>query len=179
MPRIPTVTRDSLPADKQAAYDAIAESRGHVAGPFPVLLNSPEVASRIGRLGHYLRYESTLKPHIRELAILTVAREFDCQYAWTSHDPLARQAGVRDEAITALRDGKAPDGLTAEEAAIVRYGQELVRHRRVSEPTFQAVLKQLGVQGITELTATMGYYTMLGFSLNAFDVQPEKPLLPV
>jgi len=65
MPRIPTVTRDSLPADKQAAYDAIAESRGHVAGPFPVLLNSPEVASRIGRLGHYLRYESTLKPHIR------------------------------------------------------------------------------------------------------------------
>ncbi len=49
---------------------------------------------------------------IRELAILTVAREFDCQYAWTSHDSLARQAGVRDEAIAALRDRKAPQGLT-------------------------------------------------------------------
>jgi 4-carboxymuconolactone decarboxylase len=179
MPRIPIVTRDSLPADKQAVYDAIAESRGIVSGPFPVLLNSPEAASRIAKLGHYLRYESSLKPSIRELAILTVAREFDCQYAWTSHDPLAREAGVRHEVIAALRDGKAPEGLTDEEAAIVRYGQELVRHRRVSEPTFQAVLKQLGVQGITELTATMGYYTMLGFSLNAFDVQPEKPLLPV
>jgi 4-carboxymuconolactone decarboxylase len=179
MPRIPVVTRESLPANKQAVYDAIAESRGVVSGPFPVLLNSPEVASRIGKLGHYLRYESSLKPSIRELAILTVAREFDCQYAWTSHDSLAREAGVRDEVIAALRDRKAPEGLTDEEAAIVRYGQELVRHRRVSEPTFQAVLKQLGVQGITELTATMGYYTMLGFSLNAFDVQPEKPLLPV
>jgi 4-carboxymuconolactone decarboxylase len=178
MPRIPAVTRDSLPPNQQSIYDAIGESRGRVSGPFPVLLNSPEVASRIATLGHYLRYESTLKPMIRELAIMTVAREFDCQYAWTSHDPLARQEGVREEAITALRDRKAPLGLTEEEAEIVRYGQELVRNRRVSEVTFQAVLKRLGQQGITELTATMGYYAMLGFALNAFDVQPEEPLLP-
>jgi 4-carboxymuconolactone decarboxylase len=179
MPRIPAVTREDLPPDKRSIYDVIGESRGRVSGPFPVLLNSPEVASRIASLGHYIRYESTLKPMIRELAILTVAREFDCQYAWTSHDALARQAGVRDEAMTALRDRKAPQGLTEEEADIVRYGQELVRNRRVSDATFQAVLKRLGEQGITELTATMGYYTMLGFALNAFDVQPENPLLPV
>ena len=179
MPRIPPVTRESLPPDKRSLYDAIGESRGQVSGPFPVLLNSPEVASRIAILGHYIRYESTLKPMIRELAIMTVAREFDCQYAWTSHDPLARQAGVRDEAITALHDRKAPQGLTEEEAEIVRFGQELVRSRRVSDATFQAVLKRLGQQGITELTATMGYYTMLGFTLNAFDVQPEGPLLAV
>jgi 4-carboxymuconolactone decarboxylase len=86
---------------------------------------------------------------------------------------------VRDGAITALRDRTAPQSLTEEEADIVRYGQELVRNRRVSEATFQAVIKRLGVQGITELTATMGYDTMLEFALNAFDVQPEKPLLPV
>jgi 4-carboxymuconolactone decarboxylase len=61
----------------------------------------------------------------------------------------------------------------------VRHGQELIRHHRVSDATFQAVLKQLGVQGITELTATMGYYAMLGFALNALEVAPEKPLLPV
>jgi 4-carboxymuconolactone decarboxylase len=122
MPRIPTVMRDSLPADQQAAYDAIAERRGQVSGPFPVLLNSPEAASRIARLGHYLRYASILKPSTRELAVMTVAREFDCQYAWTSHAPPARQAGVRDEAITALRNGQAPEGLTEEDAAIVRYG---------------------------------------------------------
>jgi 4-carboxymuconolactone decarboxylase len=179
MPRIPTVTRESLPPDKRSIYDAIGESRGYVSGPFPVLLNSPEVASRIATLGHYIRYQSTLKPMIRELAILTMAREFDCQYAWTSHDFLARQAGVRDEAIAALRDRKAPQGLTEEETDVVRYGQELVRNRRVSEATFQAALKRFGNQGIAELTATMGYYTMLGFALNAFEVQPEKPLLPV
>jgi 4-carboxymuconolactone decarboxylase len=99
---------------------------------------------------------------IRRLAILTVAREFDCQYAWTSHDSLARQAGVRDEAIAALRDRKAPQGLTEEEADIVRYGQELVRNRRVGDVTFQAVINRLGQQGITELTATRGTIRCLG-----------------
>jgi 4-carboxymuconolactone decarboxylase len=179
MPRLPPVTRDSLPPDQQSIYDAIGQSRGLVAGPFPVLLNSPEVAGRIAALGHYIRYESTLQPMIRELAIMAVARAFDCQYAWTSHDPMARQAGVRDEAITSIHDRRAPQGLTAEEADIVRYSQELIGNRRVSDATFQAVLKRLGPQGITDLTATMGYYALLGFALNAFDVQPEQPLLPV
>jgi len=95
-------------------------------------------------LGHYIRYESTLKPMIRELAVMTVGREIDCQYAWTSHDSLARQAGVCNEAITALRNRNAPQGLTAEEADIVRYGQELICNRRVSEATFQAVPTRLG-----------------------------------
>jgi len=51
--------------------------------------------------------------------------------------------------------------------------------RRVSDATFRAVLKRLRPQGLTELTVTMGCYAMLEFALNAFDVQPEQPLLPV
>lgn len=84
---------------------------------------------------------------------------------------------MREEALSAIRDRKAPQGLTEEEAEIVRYVQELVRNRRVSEATFQAVRKRLGQQGITELTATIGYYAMLGCALYASDVQPETPLL--
>jgi hypothetical protein len=54
-----------------------------------------------------------------------------------------------------------------------------VRNRRVGNTTFEAVLKRFGNQGIAELTAAMGYYTMLGFALNTFEVQREKPLLPM
>jgi hypothetical protein len=78
-----------------------------------------------------------------------------------------------------LRDRKAPQGLTAGEADVVRCGKELVRNRRVGNTTFEAVLKRFGNQGIAELTAAMGYYTMLGFALNTFEVQREKPLLPM
>ena len=37
-----------------------------------------------------------------------------------------------------------------------------------------------GEQGVTELTATMGYYGMLACALNAFEVEPapDAPSLP-
>ena len=54
MPRIPPVTRMVCP--KQAAAPRRHwRCREHVFGPFPVLLDSPEVDSRIATLGHYPR----------------------------------------------------------------------------------------------------------------------------
>ncbi|MBI4639698.1 MAG: carboxymuconolactone decarboxylase family protein [Candidatus Tectomicrobia bacterium] len=183
MARIPAITqKESLPPHQQQIYDAIAESRGRISGPFTILLNSPEVAGRVAHLGAYIRFQSTLKPMIRELAILTTARELNCQYEWTAHVPLARQAGVREEAIASVGNRKAPEDLTSEEALIVQYGQELFRTQHVSDATFQKALAEFGVQGITELTATMGYYGMLAFALNTFEVElgpGVTPLLPL
>jgi 4-carboxymuconolactone decarboxylase len=181
MARIRQVTtKDQLPSSKGHIFDAIAESRGRVAGPFSVLLNSPEAAGRIAHLGTYLRFESRLFPAERELAILTTSREFDCDYEWSAHEPLARRAGVRDEAIGVIASRGPLTRLTKNEAIIVRYGRELFRKRRVSDRTFEAAKARLGEQGVTELTATMGYYAMLACALNAFQVEPAPgtPRLP-
>jgi 4-carboxymuconolactone decarboxylase len=136
----------------------------------------------MARLGHYLRFESVLPPALRELVILTIAREVDSQVEWTAHEPLARQAGVRAEAIVAVRDRHAPAGLTEKEALMVCYGQELVRQHQVSTATFQAALQRLGAQGIIDLTVTVGYYALTGLVTNALDIQlgaGRQPLLPV
>lgn len=181
MTRVPTITsRDDLPPEARPIFDEIAASRsGRVTGPFGVLLNSPEVARRIAHTGAYVRFESTLSIEILELATITAAREIDCQYEWSAHEGQARDAGVREEAIIAIRDKKAPEGLTRDEAAIVEYVQELLRTNRVSEPTFKAALDLLGVQKVTDLTVAVGYYGMIGMALNAFEVMPETPLLPL
>ena len=70
--------------------------------------------------------------------------------------------------------------LTPDEALIVRYGRELFRDHRISDETFVAARQRFGDQGITELTATMGYYGMLACALNAFEVEPAPgtPRLP-
>lgn len=182
MARIPQITsKDALPADQQHVYDAITQSRGRIAGPFGILLNSPELAQRAAHLGAYLRFDSTLSPEVRELAILTTAREMDSQYEWTAHTPLAQRAGVRQDAIDAIGNRTAPQGLTDEEAMVVRFGQELFRQHKVSEPVFQAALQRFGKQGVTELTATMGYYGLVACVLNTFEVplgSDMQPLLP-
>lgn len=65
--------------------------------------------------------------------------------------------------------------------AVVNYGQEFYRTRKVSQDTFDAALAQFGVLGLTELTNLMGCYSMLAFNVNAFGAElpedsPEKPL---
>jgi len=180
MVRVPVITsRDDLPREAHPAFDEIAASRGgRIPGPFSVLLNSPEIARRIAHAGTYLRFESAVPNDIRELAILVAVREIECQFAWSAHEGHARNAGVREAAILAIRDRKAPEGLNQDEAVIVRYVLELLRRNRVSEPTFKAAMEMLGVQKLMDLTATVGFYGLIGCILNAFEVEPATPLLP-
>ena len=173
MARVPQITsKDQVAPDKQHIFEAIAGSRGSVSGPFSVLLHSPEIAGRVAHLGAYIRFDSTLPGAERELAICTAARECDCQYVWSDHAPLALKEGARQEALDVIASRGTLDSLTPDEALVVRFGRELLRDHRISEATFQAAQARFGTQGVTELTATMGYYSLLACTLNAFEVIP-------
>ena len=173
MARIPALTRESVPENQRAAFDEVVEQRGGIpaSGPASVMLNAPEVAQRALGLANYLRSETSLTPRIRELGMLVAARENDSQYIWNAHAPLAREAGLRDDIVDALRDKKKLPGLALDEAAVVNYGREFFRTHRVSQATFDVALAQFGVLGLTELTNLMGCYAMLAFNVNAFGVE--------
>ncbi len=179
--RVPLVDKDTATPAQQAVWDRISQSRGRVAGPFAALLHSPELARRIAEAGHYVRFDGPLSQPVRELAIITVARCFDCQYEWAAHAVLARKAGVRDEAIAAIRERRAPAGLTPEEAQVHAYAVGLVREHRVSDRDFAALQARFGLEGLVDLTAVVGYYGMIACALNAFAIEPTpgEPPLPV
>ena len=183
MARTPTVTRESVPENQREAFDAYVQERGSVptGGPGSVMLNAPQTAQLALGLAQYLRSDTSLSPRIRELAMLVAARENDCQYIWNAHAPAGRAAGLRDELVDALRDRKDLPSPAADEAAVVAYGREFFRTRRVSQAAFDAVVAQFGVPGTTELTTLMGCYSMLAFNVNAFGVElpedrTEEPL---
>jgi 4-carboxymuconolactone decarboxylase len=174
MPRIPLIaSADEVPVAHREVWSRIAKSRGRVVGPFAALLHSPVLADRTAELGAYVRFDSALSPVDRELVILTVARVLDCRFEWAYHVREARRAGVRAEAIAAIRLRRAPADLTDAEAAIVRYVTRLLVEHRTDDATIEALRARLGVQGVVDLTATAGYYAMLACTLNAFDVRPE------
>lgn len=173
MARVPALNRENIPESQRATFDELVEQRGSIPriGPGSVMLNAPEVAQRALGLALYLRTETTLEPRIRELGMLVAARENDCQFIWNAHAPMARMAGLKDEIIDALRDKKELTGLAPDEDAVVNYGREFFRTRRVSQAAFDAALSQFGVLGLTELTNLMGCYAMLAFNVNAFGVE--------
>ena len=113
--------------------------------------------------------------------MLVTAREMDCQFIWNAQAAFGRQSGLSDSLVDSLRDKQPLTGLSPQETAVVEYGREFFRTRRVSQPTFDAALSQFGVRGLTELTTLMGYYSALAFNINAFEVglpeeRTENPL---
>ncbi len=110
-----------------------------------------------------------------------MARQLNSQFEWTHHVPFAIEAGVREEAMDAVRDRTAPAGLSPEEALVFNYTRELIQTHAVSSVTFQAAADHFGPEMLTDLTITIGYFLMLDHLLAAFDVELEpelEPLLP-
>ena len=152
-------------------------------GPGSVMVHVPQAHYWATGLNTYLRQESSLPTKILELAMLVTAREMDCQHIWNAHAASARQAGVPDALVNALRDRKELPAMAADEAAVVNYGRELFRTHHASRGAFQTVLEQFGRQGAVELTLVLGNYNLLAFLINGFDsdLPPDRtePILPV
>ena len=187
MARVPYVSREDLPAEKQSVYDHIEATRGGIDGKgipnsFRLLLNSPDAAEAVGTLGEHIRLGSTLHPAFRETAILGVARALDSQYVWAHHEPIARAVGVRPQVIESIRSGRAPMGLPPKEGVFAQAGKEFVHNGSLSERTFQAVEHLLGPQGAVELVVVIGYYAMLNAVLGSLGIELDEHLeasLPV
>ena len=181
MPRLPEVlNREELPVEQQDLFDYLAGTRGSVRIPFSLVLNSPEACRRISHLGSYIRFESSIPNAVMELATLSVAREFDCAHEWAQHTRFAREAGASDAAIDAIGNRRGLDGLSPDEALPIQYARELLQDKKVSDATFAAAQARFGNQGAIDLTATVGYYSLMACLLNALEVipPPEATQLP-
>jgi 4-carboxymuconolactone decarboxylase len=171
--RIPMLTdRDGVPEADRGLFDAIAEGRGSVRGPFALLLHSTALCRAVLDLSVYLRLDDYVPAETRELAVIATARERDCPYVWAAHAPAARKEGVPDGVIETVRDRGALDGMTPGERDVVEYARQLLRTHRVEQGLFDRMLAAHKLPGLVEITATIGHYVFVTTILNAFEVSP-------
>ncbi|MEE8443259.1 MAG: carboxymuconolactone decarboxylase family protein [Dehalococcoidia bacterium] len=184
MARVPEIrNREDVAPVYRELFDELTNSRGGlVSGPFRVLLYSPVPALRAAQLGAYFRFEHSLPEKVASIAAITVGRETDCVYEYTVQEAGARRAGVREEAIDAIKNRRAPEGLVGDELLVWTFTTELLRSHRVSEPTWQAALDRFGMKPTTDLIGAIGYFCYIAVAMNAFEVdtRPElEPTLPL
>jgi len=121
-----------------------------------------------------LRFKTGFAPRLSELAILVTARHLDCQYEWAAHERHALKGGLAQTVIDAIKAGRRPQ-LAADEQAVYDYATELHERRAVSSATYEKAQAAFGTVGVVELTALLGYYTMVAMTLNAHEIMPEGP----
>jgi len=174
----PITSKEQLPEKYHAIVDAIAQSRGAVQGPFTMFLHCPELAGRVAHLGAFVRFEGSLDMRARVLAAMTVAREFEAVYVWGAQTGGARRQGVPEATITAIRENHSR-GIPPEDAEIVDFTRQLLRHHRIDDASAGSLRKRFADQGFIELTGAIGYYSMLAMTVNAcaLEAAPDAEVL--
>ena len=178
--RFPALKREALNDAGKKLYDA----RGAVDayGPGPMRLYSPSVAESMTNVNDYLRRKSGLEPRLVELAILVTAREMDCAYVWTAHEPAAQKAGLPQATIDTVKFRRPLSTLGEKEAVIVQLGRDSIGKHKVGSDTFAHAVKLFGNKGVVDLVSLIGDYAATTILANVADqhVRPtDKSLLPI
>jgi 4-carboxymuconolactone decarboxylase len=184
--RLPLPKREQLDEAGRRIFDRVGDPKSGnlvgLRGPAGIQLHNSKYAEHARPLNYYLRYECGLSAHIREVAILATAREFDSQFEWAAHEPEALKEGVPAATIDIIKHRKSTAGLGEPDAVIVDLAREFYRTHKVSSATFARAAKQFAPGDLVNLVALMGNYAGTALLLAAFDMQlppGQAPLLPV
>ncbi|AOE84137.1 carboxymuconolactone decarboxylase family protein [Pseudomonas sp. TCU-HL1] len=158
-------------AQRAVLKEILSGPRGNLDGPFLAWIHSPELADHAQRLGAFCRYGTGLELRLTELAILVTASWWQSQAEWQIHEPIARQAGLSDAVIDALRQGREPAFERDDERLVYRLGQSLYSTRRIDDALYAKAIAAFGEPAVVELVGVFGYYALVAMTLNVFQVR--------
>jgi 4-carboxymuconolactone decarboxylase len=141
------------------------------------------VADRVQKVGEYVRFQTTIPEPLNEMAILITGRFWSAQFEFWAHSRLARTAGLDGAIIDAIAEGRRPSTMSDDERIVYDFCTQLFRDKAVSDRTFRVAVDRFGEQGVIDLIAACGYYSIVSMVLNV-DRYPlpageEPPLEPL
>jgi len=176
--RLPYLRYADLDPVGRQVWDAVVGSRGDelvnaeggLIGPFNAFVHAPGVGRYLSSLGAKVRFGTSIDRRLSELAILTVGARWRAEFEWWAHARMAREHGVSDAVVDAIGRGDEPPFEADDERAVYAAARQITADGKLDGDRFAAAQRLLGDEGMVELVALCGYYTLISFLLNAFDV---------
>jgi 4-carboxymuconolactone decarboxylase len=176
--RLPYLRYEDLDARGQEVWDGVTGSRGGevvnadggLIGPFNAFVHAPGVGKHLSALGGRLRFRTSIERRLLELAIITVGAAWKAEFEWWAHARMAREHGVSDAVVEAIGIGDDPPFTADDERVIYTVARQLTGTGRLGQDDYDAAQGLLGDAGMVELVSVCGYYTLISYLLNAFDV---------
>jgi 4-carboxymuconolactone decarboxylase len=158
---------------------SLVDSDGRLQGPPAAWVLVPPVGHALEQLGGAMRYELTLEPRAREIAILMTGHQHRSPFELHAHTRAGAAAGLTPGDLAALAAGQPPGLSTGEERAVYAATRHILDAGTLDEAQYADAVAALGTGPLFELVTMIGYYGMLAVQLSVFALlPPEAPETP-
>ena len=143
------------------------------ANLFRMMAHSPSYFEQYCRLGGAIRHRGDLDPIVRELAITRTGILCEAPYEIVAHKRIGRNVGVTDEQNEALENWEPATCFNEVQRAALAFTDEIIRLRRPTDATFNAIAAKLTPAALVELQIAVGFYIMTSKFLETFDIDMQ------
>jgi 4-carboxymuconolactone decarboxylase len=161
---------EEMTAEQREGYDHVMRERGMCPGPYQVWLENPLLMKVMVPVGTYYQKRSSLSSVEREIATTLLVAKWRAAFAVAEHEWISEKAGIPSEKIERMIIGLPVAFDDAREQIIYEITSALMESRIVPKGLYERAIKLLGNNGLTDLTVLLGYYSMVAFTLMAYDV---------
>ena len=143
------------------------------ANIFRMMAHSPSYLEQYCRLGGAIRHKGELDPIVREIAITRTGILCQAPYEIVAHKRIGKNVGVTDEQNAALENWQSATCFNEVQRAALAFTDEIVRLKRPTDATFNAICSKLTPAALIELQLSVGFYIMTSKFLETFEIDMQ------
>jgi len=158
-------------ADQARVYDAAKQSSGIVGGPYYAYIHLPRLFEACQNLRASLS-SGPLSQREQQIVNLVVARHWNARYPWFAQVRRSLAVGIEQGVIDAINAHGNPSLTDAREHTCMAVARELLARKGLSNETYTAAEKAMGLESLVALTASIGSFSMTCMTANTFGIDP-------
>lgn len=171
MTRIKVLKRTEMDPEQGRVYDEFEAAGAPTGGPYTAYIRNPKLMRLANDLSNCLR-ASSLTGRERQIAVLAVVRYWGAKFPWAAQVRASLTAGVDQPVIDSINAGREPNLSNPREKLAYQVATELLAKHGLSEATYAAAEKHFKLEELVALVATVGQFSMVSCTANAFDITP-------
>jgi 4-carboxymuconolactone decarboxylase len=171
MTRIAIIDRADMNAEQARVYDAAKQTSGIVGGPYHAYIRLPKVFEASQTMRAALA-SGPLTRREQQIVNLAVARHWNARYPWFAQVRNSLGVGIEQAVIDAINARKTPSLADARERTCFAVARELLADKGLSEESYAAAEKTMGLEHLVALVATVGSFSMTCLTAATFQIGP-------
>ncbi|MCB2074652.1 MAG: carboxymuconolactone decarboxylase family protein [Novosphingobium sp.] len=150
-----------------------AREKGARSNTMMTLANHPRLALASLDLGKYFMLESTLSARQQKMIVLRVAHRYGSSYQWTHNSLGAKQIGITDQELQAIRRGPQDPAWSQADRALLAAIDGTCAGGKFDDEAWNELTAVFDRELLMDIIHATGYFTMVAWGLVAMRVQVE------